>query len=189
MNQAHENSNMRSTDLRSAAHAGHGTATTATSAFGRITWSFLKFAVGRWWRVATPVGVLLAAIASSYIYFVMGPAYEAEAWIRIEDMKPSLAFQHADSPRFVNTQIELIRSPMVLNAVISQPEIAKLPEIANVPAPLPWLAARLTARPVGGSELYKLVFETPYSENAALICNAVLDSYLKIQSEFSDAQV
>src|SRR5687768_1006223 len=76
----------------------------------KFTWSFVKFAVGRWWRLAIPCGILLALCGSAIVYFVVGPAYEAEAWLRIEDLKPSLAFSNPDSPRFINTQVELVRS-------------------------------------------------------------------------------
>jgi capsular exopolysaccharide synthesis family protein len=154
----------------------------------KLTWGFIKFSIGRWWRLAVPIGVLFALIGAAIMYFVVGPSYETEAWLRIEDLKPSLAFANPDSPRFINTQIELVRSPLVLGPVLAQPEIAKLDEILEEPHPQTWLAEQVAVRSVGGSELYKIVLATSKPTNGPLIVNAILDSYLKIQTDFQDMQ-
>ena len=153
-----------------------------------FNWSFVQYAIGRWWRIATPLGIAIAAGAAAYVYFVVGPTYQAEAWVKIEESKPMLAFQNADSPRFINTQIELIKSPLVLDPVVARPEIAKLPELNEQLSPVKWISDRISVRSIGGSELYKIIYESPSANNSALVCNAILDSYLKIQTEFSDTQ-
>jgi succinoglycan biosynthesis transport protein ExoP len=185
MNTVHsESGDFRST----AASNSHPGSMAAPTLLGSLNWSFVQYAIGRWWRIATPVGILTAAGLSAYVYFAVGPTYQAEAWVKIEESKPMLAFQNADSPRFINTQIELIRSPMVLDPVISQPEIAKLPELNDQISPVKWLSERISVRSIGGSELYKIVYESPNVSNSAAICNAILDSYLKVQADFSDTQ-
>jgi len=169
----------------SGAAPSHGS---GSSLLGHFTLNFLKLALGRWWRFAVPAGILLALTGGIIVYFVMGPVYESEAWVRIEDVKPSLAFHNPDSPRFINTQIELVRNPLVLGPVLAQPEIGKLPEVLSEEKPLDWLSKRVSIRSVGGSELYKLVVSTADPVNGPAICNAVLDSYIKIQEDFSDTQ-
>ena len=41
-------------------------------------------AVLYWWKVALPVGLLLAGLAMSFIWATFVPKYEAAAWLRIE---------------------------------------------------------------------------------------------------------
>lgn len=149
-----------------------------------LTPYFVWRAVARWWRVALPVGVLLAVAAGSIAWILSIPLYQAEAWLRIEDRRPFVAFpEYGDSRLFVQTQVELIKSPLVLGQVLSEPEIAQLPDLRESLSPIDWLSERLMVAPVGSSELYRISFYGPDPESAALVANAVMDVYLKFHSD------
>src|SRR4051812_25906606 len=77
-----------------------------------ITYEFVKYVVSRWWRWALPAGLLVSVVGSLVVWLVMGPVYRAAAWVKIEDRRPRLAFDEQDSPRFVQKNIELIKSPL-----------------------------------------------------------------------------
>jgi hypothetical protein len=73
---------------------------------------------------AVSLGLILAIIAGGLVYVLFEPQYETSAWLRTESRVPYVAFPpREDSRRFVATQVELIRSPLVLGPVVSDPEI------------------------------------------------------------------
>ncbi len=153
-----------------------------------ITAQFVLHALRQWWKLALPCGLLLAGTAALVVYVVFRPVYQAAAWIKIDDSRPYVAFHLPDdSRRFAQTQMELMRSPLVLGPVVSQPEIARLTELKNREAPIEWLARKVKVAPVGQSELYRVTFESKDPEAAAKIVNAVVDVYFSMRSR-SDSE-
>jgi uncharacterized protein involved in exopolysaccharide biosynthesis len=115
----------------------------------------LPFALGamrRWWYVAIPCGVLLAAAAVSVAYLTFRPIYEATAWLRISDTTPYVAFQsREDSRRFLETQMELMRSPLVIAPIMSNAAVAQTPELQKKADPIAWLGQNVKVRAVGNN--------------------------------------
>ncbi|MBN1910414.1 MAG: polysaccharide biosynthesis tyrosine autokinase [Pirellulales bacterium] len=149
-----------------------------------VTAGFVLDALRRWWKVSLPLGLILAATAASVVYVLFEPVYEAEAYLEIKDAKPYVAFRDQDSSRrFVQTQIALLRTPMVLSRVVSNPEIARLPEFKTKLDPFLELREKIKIETVGGSELLRVAYAGPSAVNAAKILNAVVDSYLKLHEE------
>ncbi len=113
------------------------------------------------------------------------PQYEATAMLRIEDAKPFLAYSESDtgiqSQHYVREQEELLRSPLVLEPVLSYREIAKLPELSKQGDPVEYLRERITISQESGSELYTIAFRSPSPSAAASVVNAVLEEYFKTQ--------
>ncbi len=139
-----------------------------------------------WWWLAFPAGLACAAALGAVVWIVFKPTYQAAAWLQIEDRRPYVAFPtfESESKLFAETQVELIRSPLVLSRVLSQPEIARLPEVrAAADGALPWLTKKVTVKAVGKSELFQVAFAGKNPEHAAMIANAVIDRYLELQSE------
>lgn len=149
-----------------------------------MTARFVLNAVRQWWKVAAPVGLVLAAVAAALIYMFFEPVYESSSWLRIYETTPYIAFQSRDdSRRFIETQVQLIRSPMVIAPVISQPEIAGVPEIEEQDSPVEWLGRQIQVKPVGQSELFRISFASPDPENSARIVNAVVNAYFNLRSQ------
>ena len=151
-----------------------------------MTVQFVLGALRRWWMVAAPIGLLLAAAGGATVYLLFEPVYEAAAWFKIEDRTPFLAFEVKDEGRskmFFQTQIEMIRSPLVLGPVIKRPEIARLPEIARQPNKVAWLAKQIHVTSVGESELFRVLCAGPDPKDAANVVNAVTESYFKLRDQ------
>lgn len=142
-------------------------------------------AVLAWWKVALPAGLLLAAAGVAAAWTLLQPKYEASAWLRIDERPSFVAFEppyQGRSASFMNTQVELLRSPLVLGAVVRGPEIARLGPIREQTDAVRWLAKRLRIEPVGQSELLKISLTTSRAEDSARIVNAVVDAYFDLQS-------
>ena len=138
----------------------------------------------QWWKVATPIAVVLAVISTAIVWVQFEPVYRASAWIQIEDRAPFIAYQSREkSKRYSQTQMQLLRSPLVLGPVVSQPEIASLPEVRKNGEPISWLAGKIQARSVGNSEIFEVSFDGMDPENAALLVNAVVDEYFHLRTQ------
>jgi polysaccharide biosynthesis transport protein len=147
-----------------------------------ITVHFLWCSLVRWWKLALPVGLLLGGTTGTVLWQTLKPMYRAQAWLRIEDRRPYIAFpSEANSQVFARTQIELIRSPIVLGEILSDRDIAQFQEIKSQEAPLEWLKSNLSVSALNGSEFYEIKFDGPNPANAAKIVDAVIKSYLDFQ--------
>src|SRR5688572_9639153 len=65
-----------------------------------------------WWRVAAPLGLVLAAFAAGLVAYYAKPQYTAAAWLIIRE-KPEYLLnpQVMEDPlKFVQNQMELMRS-------------------------------------------------------------------------------
>ena len=151
-----------------------------------LTAQFVLTSLRRWWKVAVPVALFLAAGGVTTVYLLFEPAYEAVAWMQFEERTPYLAFETKDEGRsnlFFQTQIEIIRSPLVLGPVVKRPEIAQAPEIARQTDKVGWLAKRIKVSSVGNSELFKVSYSDPSPKGAENVVNAVMDSYFKLRDQ------
>ncbi len=157
-----------------------------------VTAQFVLHVLRHWWKLVVPTGVLLAAVNSALVLHFFQRQYEAVAWLRIDDKPTHLSYEstHEDRPQsFANTQIELLRSPPVLQPVARSAEVAAFLETVAPQAPLPWLAKWLSVKSVGQSELYKVSLATPDAQLSAQIVNSILDSYFKLRSEDESERV
>lgn len=155
---------------------------------GQISLSFILLAIRRWWRWTIPTGIVLSALTGALIWTLFEPVFEAQAWLLINsrqpfivnDMNPGYSY---GPDAFVRTQVELIGSPIVLGRVLSNPDVAGLPEVKGEIDPLSWLTGELRVQSVGKSDLYRVTFKGPHAGNASKIVNAVIDEYLQVQED------
>lgn len=110
-----------------------------------------------------------------------------ENWIQFS-FAPSVGHYEMDLDAtpydlFVNTQIALIKSPMVLEPVVRTPSIAQLPNLQTQVNPAAWIASKLSVENALSSgrrsEIYIVTFESTNPQEAEMILNAVVDSYLR----------
>lgn len=152
------------------------------SALGGLTPAFVFRALGQWWKVATPLGMALGAVAIAVIWLRFEPQYESQALLRIAEVKPSLIYATKDNAqRFERTQIGLIGSSLVMDVVLAQPDIARFSEIMNEENPARWLSKNVKVEAIKGSELYIISFASLQAEHASTIVNAVADAYFDLQ--------
>lgn len=146
---------------------------------------FLLWVLHQWWKIALPIGLLLAVIASGVVLYAYVPKYRAEAMLVIEDQNPHFDFFRSggNSDRFINTQLELLKSPVILAPALGRKELAELPEIANQPDRVAYLRKKLLVKPIGRSEMYDITYESSSPTAAALVVNGVLSAFLDHQAD------
>ena len=148
----------------------------------------------QWWKWVLPAGLIMAAVAGAIVMKMHVLEYEATAMIMIEASEPYIAFSNITGQRggsrFIATQVELIRSSIVLEPVMALPAVAELDEFRASVEPVDQLKKNLNIKQVGKSELYLISYKSRDPESAAIVANAVVEEYMKNQSseEFRQAQ-
>ena len=83
---------------------------------------------------------------------------------------------------FVNTQIALMKSPMILKSVVENPAITRLSSLQRQADPIQWITSKLIIEGALSnsrkSEIYTVSFESIDPKEAEMIVNAVVDSYM-----------
>ena len=163
------------------------------SAGTRAQLVFLWTVVRRWSYLCLPAGILLAVLAAGLVLWQYQPSYQAMAWLRIENKRPVIISDvkaASDSTKFIDTQIQLIRSPLVVGQALKERDIANLDAIKRSASPLDWLTERLTVSCVGQSELFNVQFKGSDPQIAATIANRVVEAYIELHSrgDTSDSQ-
>ena len=134
-------------------------------------------------RIRVLLAGLLAALVAGLTYYLATPSqYSACALIKIDRNAPFIAFE-ADrddqrSNRFVNTQIEMIRSPVTLNRVVANQSAAACAELRESADPVAHLQDRLLISQVKDSDLWEIRYASASADDVESIVNAVVSEYI-----------
>lgn len=136
--------------------------------------------IRRRWLPGLLTGLLLAPLVGVPTWFLLPKGYEAVVWLQ---MKPESGMLNANLAggaydQYRKTQMQLLKSPFVLNAALRRPGIADLPTIREQQSPSDWLAKNLIMSTPSESEVVTLKLRGPIAEDTAKILNAVTASYL-----------
>lgn len=152
-----------------------------------ISPAFLWQVFCQWWQFGVPAGLLLATCACYLVWYFHVPMYESRALIEIKADRPYIAFQQGienrDQDRYVQTQIELLQSPVVLAPVLGRPEIARMRELIDEVDPLKYIQKHLSIRQIGKSALYEVDYLSPSAQDAATVINHVVQEFLRMQKQ------
>ena len=152
----------------------------------------LRFLYGvwcQWWKWLIPISILSILASAGFVMLMFKPQFRANARIEIAERAPWIVSQDQGPKQvqFVETQIEMLRSARILNAVLEEPDVASMPEIASRLKPIEWLAEKgLEIYPVGNSTFVEIAFSGENPDSAARLVNKVIRSYLSIQGEQKD---
>ena len=137
-----------------------------------------------WWKIATPIGLLLAVGAGAAICYTHTPMYTAEAWLHIKPRQEVvLKAVEQDSKSFENTQMEILRSVRILDPLASNPVIASAPEFKERANLVDDIAKRISMRQRGKSDLYVVSFSSPNPQVAEAVVQDAIKSYLSYRGK------
>jgi receptor protein-tyrosine kinase len=134
-----------------------------------------------WWKIVVPTSIVLGCGAAIALIYFHKPQYTADAWLMIREHQPVVltAASFADSKKFIQNQIEIIRSPKLLGPLASKPEIVATPEFVRELDIAEALARRLSIKSKNNSDLYVVSFTSESPEKAEIIVREVVDAYLR----------
>lgn len=137
--------------------------------------------VARRWRQVAAFGILAAVAVGAAAWFLIPPPQPvAAAKLYIPQKPPTLlGSEHPDPPLDRQTQVELARSRLVLNAAIRLAEVNTLPILHQTnDEPLDWLAKNLKVE-FAGPEIMRVSLSDPDPDQAKTVVDAVVNSYIR----------
>ncbi len=156
-----------------------------------VTPAFVLHALRRWWKIAAPLGILLAAASVGVIFLQFKPMYAAVGYVRIREHQPYLAFPTQtggqQSKRFVETQLQVFRLPTVLRTVCYDRDILDHPEICEAPDAVDYLRRNIQVKAVGESEIYTVEYQAVDKMRAKQVVDAVIKSYMNYVNNYNES--
>jgi len=151
-----------------------------SAADGGIDGRRVLHAVRRRWLPAVVLGTLAATAIGIPTWLLMPRGFEAVVWLRIRDKGGMLGGGRdaLEYEAYRKTQLQLLKSPLVLNSALRRPGISSLKTITDEDDPVTWLAKALDPHVQAESEVLQLKLRAPLAEDAAKILNAVTQCYL-----------
>lgn len=148
--------------------------------------SVLLHSLRRRWPLALLLGLILGPPLAAVAWFLLVPKFAAVAYLRIDSENAPLIFQTADREvgrgttfdLYKNTQVELLRTPFVLNKALADEQISRLPVVQGQEDAYQWLSGALGITFPNKGEVMLIELETPSAESSVLIVDAVVDAYM-----------
>jgi capsular exopolysaccharide synthesis family protein len=134
----------------------------------------------RRWVATIILGIIVACASGLATYSLIPLKYTARVRFHISTRAPSIVFQNesGDFANFQRTQVELVKSQLVLKVALQRPEVAALAMIHQQPEPEEWLEQQLQCDfPAPEIMRLTLVGKNPFEIEVLL--NAITEAYLQ----------
>jgi len=139
----------------------------------------LLHALRRRWLPALALALVTGVAFAVPVWLFLPRGFEAVVWLRIRASGTLLnEGRSAEYDAYRKTQLQLLRSPVVLNAALRKPGISSLKTITEQDDPQNWLAQTIEPVLQGDSEVMQLKFRGAVAEDTAKILNAITSCYL-----------
>jgi hypothetical protein len=135
----------------------------------------------RRWFLALIVILLVAVSVTAGVWFFLPPKEIAYAKLVVSNQMGGAVFQHpeanTDSEIYLRTQVAYLRSPMVIDKALNDPEVAKLAFIREHFYPNDWILQRLKVDFPDGPQIPRLSLKLEDPDEARLVIAAIIKVY------------
>jgi polysaccharide biosynthesis transport protein len=149
---------------------------------GGIDYRRAWHAFRRRWIPAAVLGVTLATLAGILTFLLLPRGFEAVAWLRVRDKSgmygTGMGRDNAEYEAYRKTQVQLIKSPLVLMAALRRPGINGLETIRGEEDKVGWLVRNVQVSAPMESEVIQVRLRGEDPQEITQIVNAVAGSYL-----------
>ena len=136
--------------------------------------------------------ILTAGVSIPAIWLLLEPKYQSQATVQVRPVVPRLLYKYEDNglvplyQSYLETQVALIRNPVILERVLDDREVQESSWFKNPPSrplreplpPLQRLMMDLSAAPRRGTELIDIAMSAMAPQDAKLIVDKVVSHYL-----------
>jgi succinoglycan biosynthesis transport protein ExoP len=156
----------------------------ATTMSLRVVWRGAR----RYWWLVLILWMTCSSLIGTVVYLYVKPSYRALSLLRVDPAANDIFQARNAEPldTFLKTQVELITSPNVLTAAGTNPKVALLERVQNAGDVVQELRKAVTVAVVPNTYLIEVSVTSPNPAEAATIVNAVVESFLEANSEWSD---
>ena len=150
----------------------------------------LRRVAARWWQLQLLTLVVSAPIAF-LIYLYVRPTYVASSILRIEPAQQDVFGplnrddDELKGEKFLKTQVRMITTDKVLNPAVADQSVIGLPTIRNSDDPKSDLRKKLVVEILEDTNLIRVGLELTDAEEAVAIVQAVVQSYLAQNKDYS----
>jgi len=148
---------------------------------GGVDYIRAMHAVRRRWLSSVSLGLLTSVISVVPAWILMPRGYEAVAWLRVRDNGGMLSRDRdgGELEAYKKTQLQLMRSPYVLQAALRKPGIEQLETLLETENDqVGWLSRKLQVVAPPESEVVQVKLRGKNAQDVAKIVNAVTSSFL-----------
>ena len=143
----------------------------------------LVLALRRRWPVALVCAVVGAVSVAASVYFLLpAPKFMAQSLLHVEATPPSVVSQRgetrADFQNYQRTQVALVKSRLVLNAALRDPEVAALGLVRDPIDPIGWLQKELVVDFNTAPEILRIALLGENSAEMKVIVAKITRAYL-----------
>lgn len=141
-------------------------------------------ALRRHWLLVAAVCAAAVAMGGLYTYTV-ARTYVATAELKIDRFLPRMANmpgveRYGNQPYdYVLTQCQVIQSPRIISAALSDPTLGGTPVLAGQTDPTRYVRERLRVQPKDTTQVVELRLAWPDATEGADLLNAIIDAYMK----------
>jgi capsular exopolysaccharide synthesis family protein len=145
-------------------------------------------ALRRRWPLAVGSALALTGLVVGLAWLLLPPSkYTARALLRVYAKVPYWVLPTQETQvetrdeveSYKQTQVDLIKSALVLNAALRDPKIASLEILKKQPDPIEWLNEELQIGFTNGSEVLQIALRGDRPGDVALLVNAITQAYLR----------
>ncbi|HEV3119082.1 MAG TPA: Wzz/FepE/Etk N-terminal domain-containing protein, partial [Gemmataceae bacterium] len=139
-------------------------------------------ALGRRWRLALGLGVLLGTGAALAMVFGRPVTYTSYALLEVSSTENKILPTTGgddSSKTYQKTQVALIKSRSMLLAALRDNKARKVSFLQNVPDPAAWLEGELQVGFIEGTDLLRIALTEANPQEIAEVVNAVKKVYLE----------
>lgn len=148
---------------------------TAGPTVGGLLHGFLR----AWW-LAVLVGIALAGVAGAILWVIFPSKYVAEIVVSL-NRPPRVLFTNSeiDPLELPRKEAAMIRSPLILNLALRQPELADLPDFRAQVDGVAWLEKMILVETKAGQSTVRVTASADDPTTAAAAVNAVVVAYIQ----------
>jgi len=154
-----------------------------------IVQAMLRVIAHHWWKILAIWAVLTGGLVIA-INKRVKPTYESSSLLRIEPANRDLFNLGLNSAEafdpFLQTQVELIRSPNVLSAAVVEKNVAKTTLVSEAKDPESELLSRLQVGILGGTYLIRVALTSLEPGDGPVIVNEVVARYISVATDWSE---
>lgn len=149
--------------------------------------SVVWHSIRRRWPSAILLGLCFGPILAFTVFKLIQPPAGAVAYLQIDAVDAPLAFHTADQvgggrnafDLFKNTQRQLMRTPLVLNAVLADNRVKSLPILEELADPQAWIKDGLDIEFPGRGEVMSITFLSDSNATSIAVVDAIITAYMK----------
>ncbi len=149
---------------------------------GGIDFQRVWHAFRRRWVPALVLAMVFGTLAGALTFVFMPRGFEAMAWLRVRD-KAGMFWggggrDNAEYEAYRKTQVQLIKSPLVLMAALRRPGIESLATLKDEEDKVGWLTRNITVSAPMESEVLQVRLRGEDAREITQVVNAVTNAYL-----------